>query len=142
MQIISNSTIRARGYVTGGEYNGSSWFYEQLTGPGYLPFVSGQPIYFTNNAGSTLNLSVQVSGYPAPNLLWLKDGLPLANGVRISGVNSPYLTVSNVFGADAGAYSVVVSNYLGGSTSIVDDRACHAGLGLDLSGRRRAGFRQ
>ena len=119
VQIISNSTIRARGYVTGGEYNGSSWFIEQLTGPGYLPFVSGQPNYFTNNAGSTLNLSVQISGYPTPNLLWLKDGLPLANGVRISGVNSPYLTVSNVFGADSGAYSVVVSNYLGGSTSIV-----------------------
>jgi len=110
--------IRARGYVTGGEYNGSSWFVETdlvpTSGP---PVFISQPASLTNDPGTTATFSV-VAGGPEPlGYQWRKDGVPLADGGNIAGAATAMLVLTNVFGGDAGGYSVVVSNGFGSVTS-------------------------
>ena len=62
---------------------------------------------FTVTAAGTTPLSYQ----------WLQNLVPMANGGNISGATSPALTLVNVLGANAGAYTVVVSNGVGVVTS-------------------------
>jgi uncharacterized delta-60 repeat protein len=108
--------LRARGFLTGGIYNASSWFVETVTGGAV---VALQPLSITNNANTTARFSASGSGDPPLGYYWLKGGFPLADGGKISGSRTPTLTLSNVFGADAGGYSLVVSNASGSSTSSV-----------------------
>lgn len=49
----------------------------------------------------------------------MKDGTALSEGGNISGAQTPTLTLSSVFGGDAGGYSVIVSNTYGSVTSLV-----------------------
>jgi len=64
-----------------------------------------------------LDFSVAAYGVPDPSYQWQKDGVPLVDGTRIAGVNTPTLTISNVQPEDAGVYTVTVSNVLGTATS-------------------------
>ncbi len=112
----SGGTLRARGYVTGGQCNGSSWFAE---------VSRGQPIFVassdsrTNNAGTTATFSVAPGGSEPFSFRWLKDGIPLADDANVLGTSSATLTLSNVFKADEGGYAVVVSNSFGSAISTV-----------------------
>ena len=112
----TNASIRARGFVGGGRENGSCWFVETVTGS---IAISQQPLGRTNNAGTTASFRVLAGGGEPISYRWLKDGSSLSEGGLVSGVNTPTLTLSNVFGADAGGYSVIVSNTSGALTSAV-----------------------
>jgi len=112
----AGGTIRARGYVTGGQDNASSWFVETTVGP---PAISLQPYSLALNAGTTASFSVDAGGSGPLSYQWRKDGLPLADGGNIAGAATAVLVLTNVLGGDAGAYSVVVSNGLGSVTSAV-----------------------
>ncbi|KAH8381906.1 hypothetical protein KR009_000904, partial [Drosophila setifemur] len=46
--------------------------------------------------GSTIALSCSVEGYPAPNVTWTKDGVPLYNSERVQ-ITSKYLKVLNIY---------------------------------------------
>jgi len=48
-----------------------------------------------------------------------KNGAPISDGGTISGTRTPSLTLSNVLGGDAGAYTIVLSNSQGSMTSAV-----------------------
>ncbi len=48
---------------------------------------------------------------------WLKAGVSLVDGGRISGAATPSLTISNVANKDAGSYSVLVTNNYGSTLS-------------------------
>jgi hypothetical protein len=61
--------------------------------------------------GSTITLSVSSNGTPPFSYQWRK------NGANIPGANSASLALSNVSAADAGNYSVIVSNSAGSTTS-------------------------
>ena len=111
-----NGTIRARGYVTGGDRNASSWFVETTAGP---PAISLQPYGLALNAGTTASFSVDAGGSEPLSYQWRKDGRPLADGGNIGGAATAMLVLTNVLGADAGGYSVVVSNGFGSVTSAV-----------------------
>jgi len=72
--------------------------------------ITAQPVSRTNVAGSTAMFSVQASG-TAPQYQWSK------NGAAVSGGTQAALTLAGVTDADAGAYSVAVSNAYGNVTS-------------------------
>jgi uncharacterized delta-60 repeat protein len=112
LSLPTNTTIRARGFVTGGRE--SSWFVETLIGQ---PAVTGEPVSKTNNAGTVATFSVLAGSTPPFAYQWLKGGLALPDGGNISGVHTPMLTLSNVLGGDAGKYSVIISNSSGSVTS-------------------------
>ena len=112
----ASCTIRARGCVTGGAYNASSWFVETTAGP---PAISFQPYSLVLNAGTTASFSVEAGGSGPLGYQWRKDGVPLADGGNIAGAATAMLVLTNVLGGDAGGYSVVVSNGLGSVTSAV-----------------------
>ena len=59
---------------------------------------------------------VEATGTPLP-YRWRKDGVDLFDGGNVSGAATDTLRLTNVSPADAGAYSVVVSNVLGEATS-------------------------
>ena len=75
------------------------------------PVILAHPVSVTAAAGSTAALAVGASGTPAPSYQWRKDGVPLA------GATNAILNLSAVTPANAGAYSVVVSNPGGSVTS-------------------------
>jgi uncharacterized delta-60 repeat protein len=109
-------TIRARGFVAGGYGDSSSWFVEDHWGaPGWI----AQPLSRTNNAGSTTTFEGQVGGAPPFAYQWLKGGTVITNDAHIEGATTSRLTLTNVLGADAGDYWLVVSNAYGVRTSVV-----------------------
>ncbi len=110
----SGGTLRARGCITGGQGNGSSWFVETSLGS---PIIVTAPFSRTNNAGTTATFSGAPGGSEPFSFQWLKDGVPLADGGNVSGASTATLTLSNVFKADEGGYAVVVSNSLGSAIS-------------------------
>jgi uncharacterized delta-60 repeat protein len=110
LSLSTQSAVRVRGYVPGGYYNGSSSIEETLSG-GSL--ITMQPASRTNMAGTIAALSVTaISGTPM-QYQWFKGAVPLTDGGNIVGSASANLVVSNVCGADAGWYSVVISNGFG-----------------------------
>ena len=108
--------LRARGFVTGGEFNGSAWFAESILG---APVVVSQPASRTNNAGTAATFFAAAGGTAPLSYQWLKGGNPLLDSGNISGSATPTLTLSNLLGGDAGAYSVIISNSSGSVTSLV-----------------------
>jgi uncharacterized delta-60 repeat protein len=114
--IAADSTIRARGFVAGGYYNGSGWMVEQIVGS---PIAATPPRSCTNNAGTVATFTVMAGGTEPLSYQWLKDGVSMGNTKSMFGVQTATLTLSNVLGADAGAYSVVISNLFGSVTSAV-----------------------
>ena len=109
--IPTNSIVRARGFAVGG-----SWFVETVAG---LPVLTSQPVSLTNNATTTASFSVTAYGGIPLSYQWLKNGVSLNDGGNVSGAHTAALTLTNVLGADAGGYSVILSNATGSITSLV-----------------------
>ena len=116
ISVPSNSTVRVRGYVAAAYEGSSGGFVEQDFGPFV---VTESPRSRTNLAATAATLYCQAAGLSPLAFQWLKDGAPLDDGANISGAHTPFLGLSNVFGADAGAYSVVITNTFGATTSAV-----------------------
>ena len=81
------------------------------------PVVIDAPASRTNSPGTTTTFTVTTSGTEPLSYQWLQNQVPLANGGRISGATANALAISNLQAADAGSYSVVVSNLAGSATS-------------------------
>ncbi|MBI3880593.1 MAG: sulfatase-like hydrolase/transferase, partial [Verrucomicrobia bacterium] len=81
------------------------------------PLVTTQPTNLTRPAGSNTSFSITAAGLGTLAYQWFKDGVELANGGGIGGVNTTTLNVTNVQAGDAGAYSVVVTNTVGNTLS-------------------------
>jgi hypothetical protein len=91
-----------------------------ISGTGVLaPSVQIPPQNQTNLAGTTATFSVVATGTEPLSYRWLKEGIELADGGRISGAASANLAVGAVQPSDAGDYSVVVTNHYGAVTSMV-----------------------
>lgn len=76
-----------------------------------IPAISTQPTAQTVTAGASVTFSVVAAGTPTPTYQWRKDG------TAISGATSASLSLSNVQTANAGSYTVVVTNSAGSVTS-------------------------
>jgi hypothetical protein len=75
-----------------------------LSGP---PVITRQPVGQSVGEGANVNLSVEATAVPAPSYQWRR------NGVNISGATNALLVLNGVTLANAGLYSVVVTNTAG-----------------------------
>ena len=76
-----------------------------------VPEIMAQPESRTVNAGSNVLFTITASGVPAPTYQWRFNGTP------IPGTTASSYIRANAQSADAGNYSVVVSNAVGSVTS-------------------------
>ena len=83
----------------------------------YWPAVLTQPVGGVVLPGSTLRLTTQVRGGTGAGILWLKDGIPLSDGGRITGTTTKELTITSAVGADSGRYTCRVMNPVGTAES-------------------------
>jgi uncharacterized repeat protein (TIGR03803 family) len=81
------------------------------------PVFIQQPTNLSVLPGMTASFNVTVAGSLPIYYQWQVNGTNLANGGRISGATASTLAVSGVYGADAGTYSVIVSNTVSSLTS-------------------------
>ena len=81
------------------------------------PVIVLQPTNQTVLPGAPASFSVAAVGDTPYFFHWQANGTNLANSVNFSGVTTSTLTVNNVSPANAGTYSVIVSNTLGSVTS-------------------------
>jgi hypothetical protein len=84
---------------------------------GLSPAVVQAPVNRTNNAFTDAAFSVVASGNGALSYRWFRNGVQLQDNGHISGAAAATLSLANVLGADAGLYTVVVSNVFGSVTS-------------------------
>ncbi len=85
-------------------------FQDNVTAPTFATGPTNVTVLVGGNAGFSVS---GASGSPAPLYYWQKDGAPLSNGGRISGVNTTALAITGVVADDAGTYSCLVSNLAG-----------------------------
>ena len=81
------------------------------------PSIVGQPLGQSLMAGATARFTVDGSGSTPFSYQWLKDGVPLVDGGKLSGTTTASLVVSNVQAGEMAAYSVVISNSYGSVVS-------------------------
>ena len=95
---------------------GHAYYSAELSGwmPSLAPMITSQPDDQTFDAGDTAVFSVTANGIPAPTYQWRLDGSILV------GETNAALNISNVQEADAGSYTVEVSNSEG---SVISDAA-------------------
>jgi uncharacterized repeat protein (TIGR03803 family) len=74
------------------------------------PFIIGQPSSQTRVTGSTATFTVDAEGDEPLSYQWLMNGTNLLDGGNVSGSATSRLTISSVSTANAGTYSVIVSN--------------------------------
>jgi hypothetical protein len=75
------------------------------------PAITTQPVGQTFTGGQTVTFSVLATGIPLPTYQWRKDG------IAILGATNATFTLSNAQAADAGSYTVVITNASGSVTS-------------------------
>jgi hypothetical protein len=81
------------------------------------PAISDEPQSSSCSAGVTANFTVTATG-SSLNYQWRKAGVDLSDdGLKIFGALTSTLTISNVLAADAGEYSVVITNSVDSITS-------------------------
>jgi hypothetical protein len=80
-------------------------------------FTTDPPSSQTLYAGRTARFSASASGSSPLVYHWRKNGTNINDGGNISGTLTGSLTISNVGASDAGFYTLVVTNSVGGITS-------------------------
>jgi uncharacterized repeat protein (TIGR03803 family) len=81
------------------------------------PAIVTGPASQTVLTGTTVSFEVQATGDAPLSYQWQENGTNLADGVNLSGSSTPTLTLASVTAANAGIYSVVVSNALNSVSS-------------------------
>jgi hypothetical protein len=103
-----------------GGYPGGSVYFDDIDLTkiaGSDPDITQSPSSHTRIEGQSVTFSVTAGGATALSYQWQKDGGDLASGGNVSGATSSSLTISNVTAADAGSYSVTVSDANGSLSS-------------------------
>ncbi|MFN7139169.1 MAG: immunoglobulin domain-containing protein, partial [Limisphaerales bacterium] len=148
LNLPAGTSVRARGFATGGRYSGSTWFHETLIGPpvAYAPMILSDPQGGTYPAGSSMVLGVEASGTQPLSFTWMRNGINLQNSPSVIGANKAVLTATNLLGSTAGSYSVRVSNAVGVVTSavamvkVIDPFITHQPLSKSLNAGNTATF--
>lgn len=107
MAVVSNNLLLAVSGTSPGLYR-----VQLVNGlPVFPPLISVQPAPIGVHSGSTATLSVSATGQGPLSYQWLQ------NGSALDGRTSSTLSIPNASPADAGSYSVLVSNLGGGVVS-------------------------
>ncbi len=96
------------GTTTGGGWGGQGTIFRLSI----APQITSQPASQIAFVGASATFSVGVFGSAPLSSQWRKNGINLTDGANVSGSGSGSLTLSNLVAADAGTYSVIVSNSL------------------------------
>jgi hypothetical protein len=79
---------------------------------GYIPVITNQPTPLTTViSGHGASFAVTAGGWPLPVYQWQ------LNGSNVNGATSPALVLPNAFPANAGNYTVIITNVFGSVTS-------------------------
>lgn len=89
----------------------------RLRASGSAPQITTQPHDAISYVGGVVQFSVASFGTAPLAYQWQKNGVNLNDGPDVSGSQSRVLTIQNLSLAEAGSYSVVVSNQFGASPS-------------------------
>src|SRR5262245_18221883 len=81
------------------------------------PMIVLQPGSRTNDAGTTVELGISVSGSEPFSYRWQMDGADIAPDASIVGITTAMLVISNAQAFHGGAYTVIVTNSSGSVTS-------------------------
>jgi hypothetical protein len=84
------------------------------------PAFSPQPAAFSGSVGGTITLQTTVTGTPTPTYQWYRNTSPpvaLVDDARISGSNSPTLTITGATFDDAKGYYLAATNMVGTTNS-------------------------
>jgi autotransporter-associated beta strand protein len=103
------------GYLTNNVANSSIDLV--LTSMVLAPVITKQPAPDSAYTNFFAHFSVELEATNSPVYQWRKGGTPLSNGGHYSGADTAVLKISNVSGADAASYDVVVTNVSGSVTS-------------------------
>ena len=114
-QVLTNLTLTTSPlyFIDSSSNSATQRFYrlrEEAVLPLIAPTITTQPISQTAAENAKVSFSVVADGTTPLNYQWM------FNGVNISGANNNQLTINNVQAANAGNYTVIVSN--GGGFSI------------------------
>ncbi|HEV2392850.1 MAG TPA: immunoglobulin domain-containing protein [Verrucomicrobiae bacterium] len=107
-------------FVQLGGYPGGSIYFDDLNLTkiaGTDPDISESPLSHTRIVGQSVTFSVTAAGGTTLHYQWQKDSTDLVDGGNISGATTASLTVSNLTIADAGSYTVRVSDVNGSITT-------------------------
>src|SRR5262249_16954296 len=85
----------------------------QLSIPASGPQITSQPSGTTTHARSTVTQNMAVFGRPPLFYQWHKDGADLSDGPNVLGAHARNLNLMSVTSANAGSYSVTVTNAFG-----------------------------
>ena len=108
---LSNAVSGTKYYIAVDGYNGASGTVQLNVGLGAEPVINSQPASQPVVLGSNATFKVAATG--ATNLYYQWQ----FNGVNIAKATSSFYTVTNAALANAGSYSVIVSNVVGVVTS-------------------------
>ncbi|MCC5806247.1 MAG: immunoglobulin domain-containing protein [Opitutales bacterium] len=87
--------------------------------PPAAPVIVTQPASTGALAGGTVALAAEVEANPPVTAYqWLKDGAMLFDNTRISGAQSPELTLTDLEASDQGFYTLEVTNDIGATATI------------------------
>ncbi len=118
--LAPGANVRARGWLTGGAGNGSTWFVETLMAPlPVSPSILQQPVSEVRcaGAGQGTKLTVIADGTGPFTYQWRKDGVDLADNANYQGAHKDSLLIIGLSAPTTGSYDVVVRNAAGSVTS-------------------------
>ena len=98
------------------------------------PSITTQPVSQTVATGGTVTLTAGASGTPAPTYQWY------LNGILIPGATNATLTISNAQAANAGSYTVTITNSAGTVTTTAASLTVTFSRIVNFSARAQAGF--
>jgi hypothetical protein len=81
------------------------------------PSISTHPTARTVNPGVSVSFSLRATGAPPLVYQWLKDGISLSDGGRITGAKTASLSLDRAAWGDCGFYTCRVTNIAGSTTS-------------------------
>ncbi|MGO8701301.1 MAG: immunoglobulin domain-containing protein [Limisphaerales bacterium] len=81
------------------------------------PVITAEPSSLSVNAGGSAVFSAAATG-SSLSFQWQLNNTKLTDSASVSGATTPTLTLSNVFGSNAGSYTVIITNSGGATNSI------------------------
>ncbi|PFX30360.1 hemicentin-1-like isoform X2 [Stylophora pistillata] len=84
------------------------------------PSVTVRPPTKTFRAGNSLSVKCQASGFPAPTIMWYREGFPLELSERIIAKEDGELVINNAQLSDVGDYECIAWNIAGQSQASLE----------------------